>query len=310
MYKASIQIAMTLIILQVRLGKVSSKVVFDVCLHPETGKMEYRLLVRGEHISSAKTTQKELESYWKRMTLFGLQVPSKAEVLNTRLRYNVLKKDALSSMTEKDVQARVQENLRNRKTTVNLASAMIQAKQDLEAALLQGADEDIQADLRERIAKLQQEEAKKKKAWEKKELRMARINQRNELDNVERYDAAQSLVQQQIEAGEINPFMRRPTRPVILWELGKEVQEAQKREEDEEAAMFAAGKARREQREREEEEKARSQKNVTLYDIHNFDIAGEDDLPFVHKTTVKKWKNAALPDGAISLKAYLAKKPL
>ena len=89
-------------------------------------------------------------------------------------------------------------------------------------------------------------------------MRMARINQRNELDNVERYDAAQSLVQQQIAAGEINPFMRRPTRPVILWELGKEVQEAQKREEEEEAAMFAAGKARREQRELEEEEKAES----------------------------------------------------
>ena len=70
--------------------------------------------------------------------------------------------------------------------------------------------------MKQKYADLVRQEERAKERRSDKDLRTAKINERNQLGNILRMDNAKSQVQQQAEAGAVNPFMRRATRPKIL----------------------------------------------------------------------------------------------
>ena len=81
---------------------------------------------------------------------------------------------------------------------------------------------------------LKAQEEKDKTGRNAKDLRTAKINERNQLGNILRMDHAKSQVQQQAEAGAMNPFMRRATRPKILWDMHNGDKEESKKKDDDE----------------------------------------------------------------------------
>jgi hypothetical protein len=319
------------------IGQVISRVVLDLCLHPggkgmQTTMMPYRIQVRGELVSNTKCTEEEFNSYMKKMKnqidthgsdLF--KFVSDTEANNAKSKYKLLRKEYTSERSIADIAKQVNRNLQQRKTTINLTSAMIEAKADLEKALLdshepaasgesmddkRSRDEEEIAKARAAVAKLQSEDNVRKDNVSKKDLRTSKINKRNQLGNIDRMDFAKTQVQQQQEAGVVNPFMRRPTRPSILWELGDSAQ-----------AIEEAKRKAEEAKQAEEEKKAKAKADAeaaalaganqrkSTFDLHNFNLPNEDDLPFTVAATTKASRpKAPMRDGVMSLKQYLKMK--
>ena len=157
-----------------------------------------------------------------------------------------------------DIKKMIALNNKYRKKAINISTSKIEVKRKLAVVEESEIPEDEEAmkereeqieKLKEKYADLVRQEERAKERRSAKDLRTAKINERNQLGNILRMDNAKSQVQQQAEAGAINPFMRRATRPKILWDMAGGNEEKKKKEEE-----VKEDKPQKEDKEKEEKE--------------------------------------------------------
>ena len=261
------------------LGSLKTLEMFQLYLHTEDTKV---MTVPAKFISNDKCSVEEYNSYLKRLESVNYSVPRQNEIEKHVHKYSLFKKDT----SDGDISAMIAMNKKFRKKAINLSTAKIETQRELEVMLLKATPEDeIEAakleerinELKEKIEDLKAQEEKDKTGRNAKDLRTAKINERNQLGNILRMDHAKSQVQQQAEAGAMNPFMRRATRPKILWDMHNGDKEESKKKDDDE-------KNKEEKKEDEaaanSKKKKEKEKILTLYDLHNFSLPNEDNLPF------------------------------
>jgi hypothetical protein len=254
------------------LGSRQTSMMFNLELHAEATKA---VKVRAKFISNEKCTEKEFNSFLKRLEHDHYPIPRQNEIDQIVHKYFLLKKDT----SDADISKMIDMNKRYRKKAINISTAKIETQRELavvsgtpipENEVLAAERQEKIDELTKKIADLHAQEENTRSKRNERDLRTAKINERNQLGNILRMDHAKSQVQQQAEAGAINPFMRRATRPKILWDMEGASDETKKKDESKEETK----------NDTDANKKKEKEKIFTLYDLHNFSLPDEDNLPF------------------------------
>lgn len=276
---------------------------------------------RLEFVSNQDYTDSEFFKWKEAMLLGGLTLPTVDEI---ERKFKDVQEAQNYKFKENDIEEIVAEKQRFKKNPHNYAVKKTILLKQKEMADLEG-DADKQSKLQQELEELEERAAELDRRRSQKINSISYINQRNRLRNLVEAEEAFKVEVAELKNAVADPFTRRQCRPTMVTKAGAHVQKEPLQENkggqpktDQSASNKLPSLKADEQKDIKKISPLKSpeKKQEDLFDVHDFDITIDLDVPssapsiVVNNRMTESSREGAAPKRSLNLAEYKKKKGL